>query len=293
MVDEAIKYDPDFFAQVLQNKVYRIKNTIALTACLEEIYSELDKWVKIEDGSAVITDSNQFSPINYVPTNSLAMTLILNRVNDVLRFLQNQGILSLEGPEGEPVSTDQLDFMTNHLGNMEGFEKEFDRFHRILAVLKEDILVPGSRTYDQIMAIAQESYDVEQAGNNLFTKNIQTFFPQATDLAIKKYQGDNLTTGIDVEFRYRGLSLCVQVRQCEKIEHEGDYYKIYSDFNPTVYAKCDYYAFILPDNYIYIFENDKARIRSVTGNELFTRTMDQDLSFLFHADTLRNHKKVF
>lgn len=291
MVAEAITYDTDFFVQVFENKVYKTENILAVSLCLEKLYKELDKWVKIEDGSAVVTDTNQFSPINFVPENPVAMTFILNRVNEILRFLENKGILSMDDELGDaPVSTEQLDFMTNHLGNQEGFEKEFKRFHAILFCLKEFILAPGSITYDAVMALAQKSADTARAGHNLFTKNIQEFFPEAIDLMVKEYQGNNT---IDVTFKYRGLPLSVQVREAEKIDYAGDYYKVYSSFNPTAFSTCDYYAFILPNNNIYIFENDKTKIRNVEGNEIFAGTKERDLSFLFHSDILRNQKKVF
>jgi hypothetical protein len=280
-MSELITYDSSFFEKVLSFPIYRTKNVVALTSILQGL--EIQVWTR--EGGEV---EEQQSPIDRVATNYWAMTYILNRLNKLLLFASKKQTL-VSGKEGD-ISTLQLDFMTNHIGNKDGFENEFDRFHQLLDFFKEYILASGSEAFEEIQLILNKEVPVTET-ENIFVKNIGEFFPKAID--IKAIQNFGESIGLDVEFTYRGNKFKTKVVSCQDIQRDGEYYRVLADFNPKLDGAFEYFVFTLPNNYIYIFELDKTKFRDLSGDTLHNQTSQKGLSYLFHVDTLVEYKKVF
>jgi hypothetical protein len=286
MVAESIIYDNSFFERVLAYPIYKTKNVVALTASLKELERENKKWVRV--GSQ--TEEEEEPTINRVATNAIAMTFILNRLNHVLRFIQNKGQEIIETKNGQ-TSTDQLDFMSNHVENKHGFEEEFDRFHDLLDHFKEYILKPGSKTFAEIHVLLLITKPVSQE-ENIFVKHIHKFFPNAIDIKAEEMLGE-LKGTLTIDFNYRGNPFVIKIIPAKRIERDGEYYKIWADYHPEANNRIQFIAFTLPNNYVYVFDNDKTKFRDLSGSSLNDRTSLMGLSYLFHQDTLMNHKKVF
>jgi hypothetical protein len=285
MVAEAISYDTSLFQNILSYPAYKTKNVVVLNGCIKDLEQEQPNWKKIGSEGA----GEKESPLSRISTNFLAMTIVLNRLNNLLLFLRRKGTDYVEGENGL-VSTEQLNFMTNHPNNKVGFEMEYERFHELLKHFKELILAPGSKTYEEIINILSHSTPIQKE-QNIFLKNIHQFFPKAIDVKAEETFG-SVQGGLDVEFNFRGNLFKAKVVPSQRIERDGEYYKIWSDFHPDM-QKVDFIVFTLPNNYVYVFENDKTKFRDLAGDTLHNRTSQAGLSFLLHTDTLMNYKKLF
>lgn len=281
---EAIQYDSSFFEKVLSYPIYKTKNVVAVNKSLDGLGSEVIIWKR--EGEDVEENNNQ---IERIGTNFWAMTIILNRLNQILLFANKKGISNVKTEDGE-TSTVQLDFMTNHVGNKEGFEKEFDRFHLLLDYFKEYILLPGSTTFIEILSVLSMSIPVGQE-DNIFLKAINQFFPHSIDIKAEQSFGD--MAAMDVEFNYRGNLFKAKVVSAKEVQRDGEFYKVWADVHPNLAEGFDYFVFCLPNNYVYVFEMDKTKFRDLSGDTLHNQTSQKGLSYLFHTDTLVKYKKLF
>jgi hypothetical protein len=285
MVAESIQYDSSFFEEVLSYPIYRTMNVVAVTHTLKELEGGNIQWVKA--GEAPQEDDE--SQLERIGTNFWAMTFVLNRLNEILRFAQNKGNTIVDTDDGE-ISTDQIDFMTNHIGNKEGFEKEFKRFHQLLKHFGEYILQSGSKAFSEIIGILTKSTPIE-ISQNIFLKNIDQFFPRAIDIKAEGNFADAINC-LDAIFNYRGNIVKVKIVPCQKIERDGDYWKVWADYHPEKDG-IDFFIFTLPNQYVYVFEYVTSKFRDLSGDTLHDRTSQKGLSYLFHVETLATYKKVF
>lgn len=283
-----LRYQVDLFTEILNNNVYRTKNYVVLSECLKPIFEPDIKW-----NNGVDEEKNEMY-LNYLVVNYNAMTLLLNRLNYMLLHLNRKGVTQMVTDEGEALNVKQLDFMQNHLSNEEGFENEFYRFHQLLCYFKEDVMKRGSATFLAITDILDKSMQKGNAEENLFVKNLDKFFVHATDVECTSHFGDlsDMVNGIDCAFTYRGQNKLAHVKFCKNIVQAGEYYKVYGD-SVELLGRGDYLVFVMPNNYIYVFDNDKSKIRQISGNELFKKAPDEGLSLLLQKDLLVDYKKVF
>jgi hypothetical protein len=287
MVSDIILYDESFFQRVLTNQVYQTQNILAVKKCTEAV--EEPQWMR---GEEVVGEEQTYLPI---ATNYTCMTFLLNRLNELLLYFTQKGKLFSEDEEGEELSLNQLDFMVNHPRNKDGFEREYKRFHALLFVFREMLFSPASKIFRELQVVLLNGEQQMKPEDNLFTKNIHQFFPRAIDVKATTQMMDvrGKKAAVNVRFNYRGLPLSAEVRPAGRIIQEGEYYKVWSDLDATHLSDKDFYVFILPNNYIYVFENDKTKIRNLSGANLLDRTADQGLSLLFHRDILVDYQKVF